>query len=164
MIFLQAHLHEGGVHAGVRREQRGQIGHDADVRDYRVQIFGLHDLAHDVFHLLDVIVGDFDARAGGSFHVDDELAGVGAREKRNADERDEKEAEQENASEKNERFARTVQSFLHVFFVDVQHLFEFGVEAGVESRAPGFLRCSPQRLRCVRGPASGNMRRRAEPP
>jgi hypothetical protein len=66
------------------------------------------NLAHDVFHLLYVVVCDFDARARGSLHVNDELAGIRAGEKRNSDKRDEKKAEQKYPGENEQGFPRTI--------------------------------------------------------
>ena len=58
---------------------------------------GGNDIADDLFDLLDVIFGQFDARAGRTFHVDDELAGVGAREKRDPEKRIENETQERNS-------------------------------------------------------------------
>ena len=132
-------MHERGVHAGVRREQRGKIGHHADIRDHRVQIVGLHDLAHDVFHLLYVIFGHFDARAGGSFHVDDELAGIGAGKKRNSDERKQEQSSARKSDETTSDLRGRSRAFCTHRLVEIQHLFEFGVECRVEPGAPGLF-------------------------
>ncbi len=48
---------------------------------------GLHLAADDVLHLGDVVVADFEPRAAGHAHVDDELAGIGARKVGAAEER-----------------------------------------------------------------------------
>ena len=42
--------------------------------------FGRHDFADNLLDLLHQLVGEFDARAGRGFEVDDKLAGIGARE------------------------------------------------------------------------------------
>src|ERR1700722_1184929 len=139
VIFLEAHLNECGVHSGVRSEQRRQIGHNADIRNHCIEILGFYNLAHDLFNLLYVVVGDFDASARRSLHVDDELAGIGAREKRNSDEWNEKEAEQEYSSKNYQGFPRAVESLVYISLVNIQHFFKLSVEAGVESCAPGLL-------------------------
>ena len=46
-----------------------------------------HDFAHNILHLPDQFVGQFNPRAGRRFEIDDELAGIGAREIGFADER-----------------------------------------------------------------------------
>src|SRR4029077_1592841 len=116
-----------------------EVRHDADVGNHCIEILGFYDLAHDLLHLLYVVVCDLDARAGGRLDIDDKLPGIRAREKRNSYEWNEKEAEQEHSSKNDQGVPRAVESLVHISLVNIQHFFEVGVEAGVESRAPGFF-------------------------
>ncbi len=74
VVLLQAGLHERGVHRGVGGVDGGEVGVDADVGHDHVQVRWLHFTANDVLDLGDVVVADFEARAAGHAHVDDELA------------------------------------------------------------------------------------------
>ena len=56
-------------------------------------------VADQVFDPGDVLVGHFDAGAGGHFDVDGELAGVGLREERPAEERIDRQAGDEEAEQ-----------------------------------------------------------------
>ena len=80
MILVETDLDEGGVHGGVGGVDGGEIGCDADVGDDHAQIVGRDDFADLVFDAGDVRVAGLDARAAGHLDVDDELAGIGARE------------------------------------------------------------------------------------
>ena len=86
VVFLQSHLNKRGVHSGVRREQGGKIGRQANIGNDGFQFLRRDNLVHDVFHALHVIVGQLNPRARRRLHVDDELSGVGARKKGNAHE------------------------------------------------------------------------------
>ena len=99
VVFLQAHLNESGVHSGVGREQRGKIGHDADIGNDGFQFAGRDHLPHDIFDSAHIIVGQLDARARGSLEVDHELAGIGAREEGQAHERNQEETSGEEHQE-----------------------------------------------------------------
>ena len=61
---------------------------DADIGDDHLEIVWRERCADQVFDFGDVLFGDFDAGAGGNFHVDGELAGVGPGEKCEPEERD----------------------------------------------------------------------------
>ena len=140
MIFLQTHLNECGVHAGIGGEQRGEIGHDPDIRDHGVQFFRRNYLANDVFHGLDVALGHLDAGARGGFNVDDKLARVCSGEERKANQRIENEAEQENTRKPQENRFGTVENLLHPPVVAFQHAFECGIKSGMKFRSPGKFR------------------------
>ena len=135
MAGIQAHLHERRVRAGIGRVNRGKPGVDADVRDDDFQIIRRHGFADNVLHLLHQLVGEFDPRAGGGLEIDDELAGIGARKIRLADERIKTEAQNENARDAQHRRQRTQQRQIQVAFVTVEHLLELVVEPAVESSA-----------------------------
>ncbi len=87
MTGIESDLDKRRVRAGIGRVNRGETRRDADVRDDDFQIFRRHNFADNLFHLLHQLVGEFDARAGRSFKIDDKLAGIGARKIRFADER-----------------------------------------------------------------------------
>ena len=63
VVFFQADLNEGGVRRGVWSIDGGEIGGDADVRDDDLQFARRDDTADDLFHFLDVVFGQFDARS-----------------------------------------------------------------------------------------------------
>ena len=63
-------------------------GRGADVGDDHAQIFGRDDFADQVLHLGDFALGDRQPRAGGRLQVDDELAGVRAREEGQPEQRE----------------------------------------------------------------------------
>ena len=88
VVLLQAGLHKGRVHRSIGGVDRRKIGIDADVGDDHAQVLGRHHAADDVFDLRDVVVAHFKPRAAGHAHVDDELAGIGARKVRAAEERE----------------------------------------------------------------------------
>ena len=79
VVFFQAGLDKRRVHGGVGGVDRGEIGIDADIGDDHVEILRRHDAADHVFDLGDVVVADFKPRAAWHAHIDDELAGIGAR-------------------------------------------------------------------------------------
>ncbi len=58
----------------------------------------------------DILVGDFDARAGGDLQVDGELAGVGLREERHAQQRINRQAGYEQAQQTHDREHRASRS------------------------------------------------------
>ena len=58
--------------------------------------FGIHGLPDQFFHLGHILIGHFDARAGGHLEVDGELPGVGAGEESQAQERVDCQAGQEH--------------------------------------------------------------------
>ena len=96
VVFLQPHLNKRGVHTGVRREQRGKVGRQADIGNDGFQFPGRDDLAHDVFHALHIFFGQLNPRAGRRLHVDDKLTGVSSRKERDSHEGNQEETEAEN--------------------------------------------------------------------
>ena len=68
--------------AGVRGGERGKVGRHSNIGNDGIQVVWLHNLADDVFNFLDVTFREFDPRPRGSLDVDDELARVRARKKR----------------------------------------------------------------------------------
>src|SRR5262249_22761447 len=87
VVFFQSHLNKGSVHAGIGSEEGGEVGHEADVGDDRVQVFSGHYLTHDVFDLLYVPFAQLETCSGRGLKVNDELASVGARKERNSHQR-----------------------------------------------------------------------------
>ena len=98
-VLLQTDLHERGVLAGVRSVDGRKTGGDADVGDDNFHIVGGNDFADDIFDLLDQLLGDLQPRAGRRLEIDDELAGIGARKIGFADQRIERQAEDEKAGD-----------------------------------------------------------------
>ncbi len=88
VVFLEADLHEGRVLRGVGGVDGGEIGRGADVGNDHAEVFRRNHLAHQVLHLGDFVFGDGEARAGGRFEIDHELAGVGARKERETEQRE----------------------------------------------------------------------------
>ena len=93
VIFLQTYLHEPGMGSGVGSVNRGEIGRDPDVGDDHAQLVGRNDLAHDAFHLLDVLLAQFDTRSRRGLDVDDKLSGIGTWKECDAHERIQRETE-----------------------------------------------------------------------
>ena len=93
-------------------------------------------LADQVFDLGDIFVRDFDPGAGGSFEVDGELAGIGARERRHRPKkRIDPQAGHEDAHQQQPPSARDASARAHRAFVDIQQPVEPAVEPGVETAA-----------------------------
>ena len=80
--------------------------------------------------------GQFQARAGRRLDIDDELAGIGARKIRLADQRIQRQAQHENARDAQDRRQRPQQRHRQHALVAVEHTGEFRVEPGVETPAP----------------------------
>ena len=93
-----------------------------------------HNLADVVFDALDVLVGEFDARAGWRLDVDHELAGIGARKERHAEKGIEPEAEDEHAEDGEHSGRRTQQCFADGDVVVHEHLVVLAIEPGDEPR------------------------------
>src|SRR6202790_5021091 len=94
VAFSEAGMDESGVRRGIGGVDYGKIGSDSDVGYHHLQFIFRNDLANDVFDLSHVLFGELDAGAGRSFHVDDELSGIGAREKSAAEKRIKSQTEQ----------------------------------------------------------------------
>ena len=65
-----------------------------------------NDLADIVFYPGDVFIGQLDAGAAGGFHVDNELAGIGARKEGDAEKWRQRQAEHESAHDDCDRHLR----------------------------------------------------------
>ena len=81
VLFLEADLHERRVLSGIAGVDRREIRRDADVGNDHVQISRRNHLTNVGFHVLDVLVGQFQTRAGRSLDIDNELARISPREK-----------------------------------------------------------------------------------
>src|SRR5579885_522209 len=100
VTFAKAGLNEGRVRSGVGSVDGGKIRGDPDVGDDDLKLILRDDLADDVLDLLDVLLGELHASPGGRFEVDDELSGIGAREKGDAEKRIEGEHEERSAEQR----------------------------------------------------------------
>ena len=107
MPGVESDLHERRVRAGIGRINRGETRLHADVGNDDFQIVGGHSLADNLFHLLHQLIGEFEARAGCGFDIDNELAGIGARKICFADEWIQREAQNKNARDAEHRGERS---------------------------------------------------------
>ena len=73
---------------------------DADVGHDHAQVFGRNHLADQVLHFGDFVLRDGQPCAGGRLEVDDELAGIGAREEREAEQREDQQASRKRNAER----------------------------------------------------------------
>ena len=137
VLLLQAHLHGGGVHAGVARINRREVRRGTDVGDDHLQIFRLHGLPHDFLQFGDLLLGKADAGAGRQLHVHHELARIGAGEESEIELRIEEEAEDDDAAESQQNQHRRLQHHADDFFVKVAEALEHGIEPGVEAVEQG---------------------------
>ena len=99
-------------------------------------------VTNDLFDLLHVAFGQLDARSGRRFQIDDELTGIRAREKRNAQKGIERECQKGNSRESDQRRDRFQQSGTQSPIVFAEHFFEVGVKSvgdEPESRTNGAL-------------------------
>ena len=99
VVFLEADLDESGVRARSCwcRSRRNRAWCRCWRRSCR-RSSGRDDLADQVFHLRDFVFGDVEARAGGRFEIDDELARRRCGEKGEAEQREERQAGDEEPS------------------------------------------------------------------
>ncbi len=84
MRFVQLHLDGGGVRAGVGRVQRGEVRNHANIRHDHLEVLRFDFVPNQIFDFGHVLVGYFNARPGGNFEVDAELAGIGLGKERQA--------------------------------------------------------------------------------
>ena len=146
VTFAKAGLNEGGVRSRVGSVDGGKIRGDADVGNDDLQFVLRDDLTDYVLDLLDVLLGELHARAGGRFEVDDELAGIGAREKGDAEKRIEGEHEERSAEQRGgggqgaqqRRAERPVVAMEHALEVVVE-FFGDAAEAGFDGTFADFL-------------------------
>src|SRR6266481_578360 len=103
MALFEADLDKRGVGSGVRSVNGGEIRRDADVRNDDLQFIFRHYRTNDLFDTVYVVLGQLHARSRGRFQIDDELTGIGAREKRNAEKGIERESQQRNPHESGQR-------------------------------------------------------------
>ena len=85
MTRLEADHHEARIGGGVGRVDRGETGGEAQVRHHHREVVGRNDLVDQLLEPAGQVFGHLDSRAERSADVDDELAGVGAREQLGAD-------------------------------------------------------------------------------
>ncbi len=129
---MQADLDESRVLGGIRRVDGGQVRRHSDVGDNHLQVMFADDLADVVLHPGDVPVGHLQAGAGRRLHVDDKLAGVGAREEGQAQQRDQRQAHHKAAHDENHGGNGALQRFGNGFIVLGQHAVVVMIETGNE--------------------------------
>src|SRR4029077_202109 len=93
---------------------------------------------YDIFNLLDVVVGQFNARAGRSFDIDDELARVGSREEGDTHKGNQQKAGREKDQESSHCLPGPVQRSADPFFIEIQHHLKLGIKCGMKPSYPGF--------------------------
>ena len=136
MSGIESDLDKRRVRAGIGRVDRGKPGRDTNVRNDDLQVLLRHNFADNLFHLLHQLVGEFDARAGRGFEIDDKLAGIGSWEIGFADERIKPKAQNKDARDAEHRRQRTQQRDIQHAFIAIQHAVEFLVEPGIEALKP----------------------------
>ena len=140
VVFVEPDLDEGGVHRRVAGVDGGEIGRDADVGDDHAEIVRRDDLADFVLDARDVGIAGLDARAAGHFDIDDELAGIGAREVGAAEDRSQHDEDERGAAEQNgSGEAGTLHGAVGEHLVAIEHALEVDVEAvddAVKDAAP----------------------------
>ena len=107
--------------------------------------FGSDDLADQVFDLGDIVVGDFDARSGGNFHVDGELSGVGLRKEGPAEKGIDAQTGHKNAQQQRQRQSGTLQRAADPAFIKIQQR--------LNPRLNQALKRPPQERSCVPRPS-----------
>ena len=126
--------HEGGT-AGTDE----QSGNPAPLRCWRrsLEVARVHHLADQVLHLGHVLIGHFQARAGGHLEIDGKLPGVGAREEGQAQEGVDGQAGQKHPRQSRHGPPRPLERPPHPVLVIIEQLPKHPVEPGVESFPPG---------------------------
>ena len=94
-LLIQLHLDRRSIRTRVRCIERGEIRNNTDVGDDPPQIIPFHRAPDQIFDFADILVGHFDASAGGDLQVDGELAGIGLGKKRQPEQRIDQQAGQE---------------------------------------------------------------------
>ena len=135
VIGREGDLQEAGVDGGVGGEERGEAGIEADVGDDHAHVVLGDDAADHGFEAGGLLLGELELGAGGGFEVDDELAGIGAREVGEAEEGEDSEAEEEDDGEDAKGGTGPFEDALDEEIVADEEGFEEAVEGGVEAVA-----------------------------
>ena len=137
VIFLQADLHEGGVHGRIGSVNGREIRSRADVGNDHAEILGRYDFSHQVLNLGHLVLGHGEARPVGRLQIDDELPGVRARKEGETEQGNHRQASGEGYGESGQRHHGPAQHHRDQAVVESEKTFEPVVEPDVEPFAQG---------------------------